>query len=207
MAGGWFATTPNLRRTPHNIPHRRLGWVSLLALTVVSVPGLIGCSDKSEITAASATNATVLIEPNQSVGKIHANMHIDDLLKELGQPQRRTANALEYPQFGLAVMPDSEGTVSVVMCGDVTGVNGPFAKAFKGRTKEGMGMFSTREDIIKAYGEPTKAEKFPGGIEALSYAPLGIRFTLEGGKVHHMIVRLQGAAPPPDRTVTLEPPK
>ena len=65
-------------------------------------------------------------------------------------------------------------------------------------------MHSTREDVIKAYGEPTESEKFRGGLESLKYQPLGITFTLEGGKVHHMIVRLAGAQET-NRTVTLEP--
>ena len=90
------------------------------------------------------------------------------------------------------------------MCGDVTGINGPFVKAFKGRTKEGIGMRSTREDVLRAYGEPTESEKFRGGLESMKYQPLGITFTLEGGKVHHMIVRLDGEAET-NRTVTLEP--
>jgi len=93
--------------------------------------------------------------------------------------------------------------VQVVMCGDVTGINGPLVKAFTGRTKEGIGMNSSREEVIKAYGEPTSSEKFIGGIESLQYAPLGITFTLERGRVHHMIVRLRSQES--DRTVNLAP--
>jgi hypothetical protein len=131
-------------------------------------------------------------------------MRLEEVIAQLGEPQRRTANALEYTRLGFAVMPGPGGTVEVVMCGDVTGLGGPLVAAFTGRTKEGIGMNSTREDVLKAYGEPTSAEKFRGGMESLQYAPLGITFTLEGGKVYHMIVRLRGA-PEPDRTVTLEP--
>jgi hypothetical protein len=65
-------------------------------------------------------------------------------------------------------------------------------------------MNSTRDELIKAYGEPTQAQTFPGGMESLLYQALGITFTLEGGKVHHMIVRL-GEAPPIDRSITIAP--
>lgn len=153
-----------------------------------------GCSqDSNESTSgAVATNNAIVIEPNQSVGPIRAGMSVQQVISTLGEPQRRTPNALEYPRLGLAVMPGPDGGAQVVMCGDVTGLNGPFAKAFKGRTKEGIGMFSARADVLRAYGEPTQDQKMGGGLESMKYEPLGITFTLEAGKVHHMIVRLRG---------------
>jgi hypothetical protein len=141
------------------------------------------------------------------VGKVRAGMTIQDVVAQLGKPQRQTANALEYTSLGFAVMPGTDGTVNVVMCGDVTGINGPLVKAFTGRTKEGIGLNSSRADLLKAYGEPTSSEKLMGGTESVRYDPLGITFTLEGSKVYHMIVRLAAIKEPdqPDRSVTLEP--
>ncbi len=161
-----------------------------------------GCSESSD-QWATATNPPMLIEPNLSVGAIHAGMNVQQVVKQLGEPPRRTANALEYTRLGFAVMPGPEGVVRVVMCGDVTGINGPLVKAFTGRTKEGIGMNSTREQVLKAYGEPTESKKMLGGLESLKYQPLGITFTLEGGRVHHMIVRLD-APQQPDQTVTID---
>jgi len=163
-----------------------------------------GCSDQSE-GSSSAQNPPMVIDPHISVGKVRAAMTVDQVIAELGKPERRTATALEYSRLGLAVLPGSNGPVQVVMCGDVTGINGPFVKAFTGRTKEGIGMNSTRDEVIKAYGEPTSSEKFIGGIESLQYAPLGLTLTLEGSKVHHMIVRLQNQEL--DRTVNLPSPE
>jgi hypothetical protein len=131
-------------------------------------------------------------------------MRVQDLVAKLDEPERRTANALEYTHLGFAAMAGPEGIVRVVMCGDVTGINGPLVKAFTGRTKEGIGLGSTREDLLKAYGEPTASEKLRGATESIRYDPLGMTFTLEAGKVYHMIVRLQGAQDP-DRTVSLDP--
>jgi hypothetical protein len=166
---------------------------------------LASCSEKagSDSTVSPGTNSVMLIEPNLSVGKIRAGMSLDQVVSELGQPGRRTANSLEYPQLGLAVMPGPDGVVQVVMCGDVTGLNGPFVKAFTGRTKEGIGMTSTRDEVLKAYGEPTGDEKMRFGLESMNFPSLGMTFTLEAGKVHHIIVRLR--APEPDRTITIEP--
>lgn len=172
----------------------------------VALAGGPGCSEnRSELAnGTSGTNAMLLIEPNIAVGPVHAGMTTAQVIAELGEPQRKPSNSLEYTRLGFAVMPGPDGKVQVVMCGDVTGINGPFAKAFTGRTREGIGMFSTREEIIHAYGEPTASEKMRGGLESLQYEPLGITFTLEAGKVHHLIVRLRGPQQP-DRTVTLVP--
>lgn len=164
---------------------------------------LAGCSERSE-PAGSANNAPMVIEPNLQVGEIHSGMTVQQVVARLGEPQRRTANSWEYTRLGLALMADGDGIVQVVMCGDVTGINGPFTKAFTGRTKEGIGMYSTRADVLKAYGEPSEAKKLAGGLESFQYKPIGITFTLEGGKVHHMIVRL-GGLQQPDRTVNLVP--
>ena len=65
-------------------------------------------------------------------------------------------------------------------------------------------MKSTREELVKAYGEPTESRKLGGGLESVYYQALGITFTLEGGCVYHLIVRLPNPSEP-DRTVTLEP--
>ncbi len=135
-------------------------------------------------------------------------MSVQQIVGTLGEPQRRTANALEYPRLGLAVMPGPDGVARVVMCGDVTGINGPFATAFKGRTKEGVGMFSTRREVMGAYGEPTQDQKMGGGLESMKYEPLGITFTLEAGKVHHMIVRLRDLREPGGAmTIEIAPPE
>jgi hypothetical protein len=174
-----------------------------LCLAVSAMAALVSFVSCSKDPAPSP-NPPLVIEPNVSVGSVRAGMSMKQVIAELGEPQRRTAKALEYTRLGFAVLPNSSGVVQTIMCGDVTGVNGPLVQAFTGRTKEGIGMKSTREELLKAFGEPTQIQTFPGGMESLLYQPLGITFTLEGGKVHHIIVRL-GDAPQTDRTVTIEP--
>jgi hypothetical protein len=179
-----------------------LSW-AVMGLGLALALYFAGCSEESD-QGRLGSNPPLVIEPNLSVGNVRAGMSAEELVTRLGEPQRRTANALEYTRLGFAVMPGPDGIVRVVMCGDVTGIRGPLVAAFTGRTKEGIGMNSTRDDLVKTYGEPTSDEKLRGGMESMKYAPLGITFTLEGGKVYHMIVRL-GGTPEPDRTVTLEP--
>lgn len=186
---------------------------SCLLFAVILCAG--GCSQESDSSALSQsqTNAPSLIEPHASVGKVRAGMTVAQVKKELGPPQRTTPNSLQYPSLGFAVMPDADGVIQVVMCGDVTGIGGPYAKAFNGRTKEGIGMFSTREQLVAAYGPPDTSERSMGGVESMRYSALGINFTLERGKIYHMVVRLvENPQPqsPPDNAVTIDlkpPPK
>jgi len=165
-------------------------WALFLAAASLLIPA---CSN-DEPAKPATENPPMLIQPGVSVGKVRAGMTVDEVRRQLGDPQRSTPNALEYTRLGFAVMPGSDGIVQVVMCGDVTGNSGPLVKRFTGRTKEGIGLGSTREDLIKTYGEASKDERFPGARESLKYEQLGITFSLEAGKVHHMIIRLKQPA-------------
>ena len=181
----------------------KLNWPGTALLTALLV--VSGCSDHSN-QPLSASREQLVIEPHVRVGKVWAGMSTAQIIAQLGEPERRTTKALEYTRLGFAVLPDSNNVVSMVMCGDVMGVRGPFVKAFNGRTKEGIGMLSTREELLKAYGEATEDKKFRAGLESMNYRQLGISFTLEDGKVHHIIVSLDSTSEP-DRTITLEPSK
>lgn len=168
-----------------------------------------GCSEEPNSLGLndSGTNAPFLIVPTVSVGKVRAGMTVAELKAALGPPEKATATALKYPKLGFAVMPDPDGIVQVVMCGDVTGPGGPYSRAFAGRTKEGIGMLSAREQVVAAFGPPDTSQRFMGGLESMKYSDLGITFTLERGKVYHMIIRLGSQAqpePPPTNAVTIE---
>jgi len=94
-------------------------------------------------------------------------------------------------KLGMSVGQSKAGAL-VVFCGSSM-LKYPGVKKFKGRTKEGIGMESSREDVIKAFGQPTTAkpwdsnEKFTGH-EQLEYKPLGLTFILQDGKVINIMV-------------------
>ena len=46
-------------------------------------------------------------------------------------------------------------------------LDNPFVKAFTGRTKEGIGMESTREEVIASHGEPTASSKMTVKLDSL----------------------------------------
>jgi len=106
---------------------------------------------------------------------------------ELGEPDRKQDSALEYLNLGFSVIPGKEGAVHIVLCVDK---DGPFTKAFAGRTKEGIGIGSSRADVVSAYGEPTATETIHGkpGFEVLRYKPLGLMLEIGAGKVYSIAV-------------------
>ncbi len=183
----------------------KICWFSTVSVLICATAFFSGCSDERQTGVTEAAASTpMLIEPHVGVGKIHAGMTVDQVRAELGQPQLTTANALEYTQLGFAVMHGPDKVVQVVMCGDVTGLKGPLVSRFTGRTKEGIGLNATRDEVIKTYGEPSHDENFPGSRESMRYDALGITFSLESGRVHHMIVRLTPPEPEPAPVQTIQ---
>lgn len=193
-AGGLCYTVGKARR--HNwLPSKTC---ASMKKTIISAPCLVmtllmtlicGCSDHSEPKSPGRPSGEApTIEPGVSIGKVHTNMTVEQVVAELGEPDNRTGQVLNYVRDGFSVIPNTRGIVGVVMCGDSEGINGPLVQAFKGRTKEGIGMNSLRQEVIQAYGEPTKIETSEQGHEILRFKPIGLTFTLQDGRVHHMII-------------------
>jgi len=92
-----------------------------------------------------------------------------------GPPSR--LQELEYTNLGLTIISGFSANFKVVR---FVAVNAPFS----GKTKEGIGIGSSRSAIIKAYGQPTDTEK-PGlpNFEVLSYSSPKIKFALQDDKV------------------------
>jgi hypothetical protein len=144
------------------------------------------------IVHAADTNQPTIIIPNVSVGPVKTHMTDAKLLATLGTPDKKsgkTASIWEYTRYGFAVFTSPKG-VALVMCGDSSGLGTPLSQAFTARTREGIGLGSTRDEIIRALGQPTLAR--PGnaeGQEELIYQSLGLTFHLDNThKAFHLIV-------------------
>ncbi len=136
-----------------------------------------------------AASEITLIVPWESVGKVRKGMTTNEIEAVLGKPDKMQGKMMVYDKkFGMTAGQSKFG-VLVVMCGDSSG-KGPGVKKFKGRTKEGIGMGSTREEIVTSIGEPTSAKLFNAELnqEQLEYKALGFEFILEKGKVFHITV-------------------
>lgn len=137
----------------------------------------------------NTADGKTLIVPLESVGQLHRGMASNEVIAILGQPEKIQGRIMVYNKaFGFAVAAGKTG-VAAVFCGDSSG-DGPGIKSFKCRTKEGIGMESSRAEVITAFGQPTSAKPWDAGLheEILIYESLGLTFTLKNGKVFNILV-------------------
>ena|ERR1035437_2767870 len=128
--------------------------------------------------ACSVWSQSLAIEPGIAVGSVHSGMTMQQVIAKLGQPDQTNDSVLVYSHLGLQVASGNGEIVHRVT------VEHPFT----GRTKEGVGIRSSRADVIQAYGAPTVAKPGPAGYEFLRYTKLGLVFQLHDGKVDMMSV-------------------
>jgi hypothetical protein len=127
-----------------------------------------GCS-KQPTPSGWSPSTTIDISPSVPIGTLRSGMTIQEVIAVLREPSRTNAAGLEFSNVGLFICPDK---------GEFT-LFPPFA----GRTAEGVGMGSSRADVVKAYGEPSVAKITKPGFELLRYRSLRLSFQLHDGKV------------------------
>jgi hypothetical protein len=136
--------------------------------------------------------ASVLIVPGESVGKVRKGMSSIEVEAILGKPEKLQGRIMVYDRkLGMSIAQGNSG-VAVIFCGDSM-LRYPGVRTFKGRTKEGIGMESSREEVIKAFGPPTTAKPWNAGQEQLDYQALGLKFVLESQKVINITVDFRTA--------------
>ena len=175
-------------------------WLKLRSAATVGVAALLGVGLAAVAWSAGSTNqssnlvdqtVSTLIVPGASVGQVRAGMTSDEVAAALGKPEKIEGGRMAYgKRLGMDVLCSSKSGVTTVFCGDSM-PQYPGVKLFKGRTKEGIGMGSTRADLIKGLGQPTSAKPWAFGQEMLEYKNLGLSFVLAEGKVFNILVDLR----------------
>lgn len=167
------------------------GTVAVITATTVVLAA--GDHTPPGATVADTPDSTLLIVPGVSVGKVKAGMNEIEVAAALGAPEKMQGDVMIYDQhLGLSVVCNRQKIVGAVFCGDSL-PEYPGVKIFKGRTKEGIGMGSSRDDLIKAFGKPATDQPWSRGSkrEQIIYPNLGLTFTLARGKVFHIMVDLR----------------
>ncbi len=129
------------------------------------------------------SSENLLIEPGVGVGAVKFGMTVDEMKGVLGKPDvAATGISFMYKSLGIEVVAKDKETVSAISCGNPHNINTPVVKALgtacKFKTAEGIGIGSTGDQILQAYGDPTKKSD-----ERLLYKDEGIGFFLFDGKV------------------------
>ncbi len=164
-----------------------------IVLAVATTLAITSCTKKNAVTEskpeAPATKPIVpeaklapeiLIEPQAGVGKVRKGMSKAQVEAELGKPDSKGGGIWAYKKMGIWVLFQNSGVMFNVHC----------LKSFKGHTKEGIGIGSTRAEVVKAFGNPFEAKPYRKTEELLWYASNEISLTLDHDKVTEIIVHL-----------------
>jgi hypothetical protein len=139
-----------------------------LIVVALTVSLFVSCSKPPAVSGWSPSSIIVL-HPSVPIHSLHSGMTIQEVITALGQPSRTNAAGLEFSSVGLFICPDKGEFIMFP----------PFAE----RTKEGIGLGSSRADVIRAYGEPSAAKITKPGFELLRYSPSRMSFQLHNGVV------------------------
>ncbi|MHC4726652.1 MAG: hypothetical protein ACYS17_05430 [Planctomycetota bacterium] len=169
--------------------------ILLLSLLMVSLLVLVGCAKKADV---SELNDEIIIEPLVGIGPVRFGSSKSEIIEHFGQPEtekiRAEGTKLNYvASKGLGFTVDAELGLQKIQCwSDNWPTELPFAvTTFTGRTKEGIGIGSTREQIIAAYGQPdrTSTDSNKGIIQGLHYDELRIEFAIWQDKLISMTLQ------------------
>jgi len=153
-------------------------------------PGVVTPPDKEPpVRPAKA----FVVEPLVGIDKVRFGMSVEQMKEILGEPYQVRGPLYEYRDSGFAVFAVNN-TVTMVACGDRRSSDSALIKRCKSRTNKGIGMGSSQEDIIKAYGQPSSTQQLPGDDSAvmLRYDQLSSEFLLRSDKVIYMMFRAEG---------------
>jgi hypothetical protein len=167
-------------------------------VTAVAIAGIA--------TNSSPSPEELLIVPGVSVGKVRKGMTTNEVETVLGKPEKWQGKIMVYDgKLGMSVGQTKNGAM-MVFCGSSM-LHYAGVKKFRCRTKEGIGMESSRADIIKAFGKPSAEPQTNPGQTQLEYASLGLTFTLESDKVINILVLFRPDLSPDDSPAawTIEP--
>ncbi len=158
---------------------------SLLALCLVA---LVSCAKKAD---KDESVDKLIIEPLVGIGPVRFGMSKDEITKHFGLPDKILGEGtkLNYvASRGLSFTVPAELGLQEISCWS-EGMLPSGVTTFAGRTKEGIAIGATREEIIAAYGQPDRTSTDSKGvIQNLHYDKLRARFSLLEGKLRSMIM-------------------
>jgi hypothetical protein len=163
--------------------------ILLLSLLTVPLVVLIGCGKK---TAEDELPDKLTIEPLVGIGPVRFGMLKDEVMEYFGQPdtifEGKVTKLTYVPSRGLSFAVDAEHGMNEISCWS-EGMLPSRVTTFAGRTKEGIGIGATQEEIVAAYGQPDRTSTGSRElVENLHYDKLQAKFTLKEKRLMSMIL-------------------
>ncbi len=125
-----------------------------------------------------------VIQPGVGMGELLFGADQAKVTEILGPPDFMVGEGL-YQYTGLVVVA-REGKVYSFQCGDAKGPGTRHAEQCPCRTTEGIGVGSSEQEIVAAYGEPTRRTTSRQGDARIAYRSKGMGFLLREDKVYVM---------------------
>lgn len=174
-------------------------FVQVAALIVVALLMAAGCSKEKPPAESKAAapevqaRPPVVIAPNAGVDGVQKGMNKEQVEAALGKPEKINSKWWFYMNRGMVVAFGDNGVLFNIKC------FGPFA----GVTKEGVGIGSTRAELVAAFGNPSQEKQLQGkgggavipgsaagAYDNLWFAAPRMSFDLRGDRVTSFIVHL-----------------
>jgi hypothetical protein len=177
--------------------------VQMTTLVVAAILITTGCSKQKPPTESqpaapeARAKSPVLIQPNAGVDEVQKGMNQEQVKAAIGKPEKINGKWWYYLHRGMIVAFGDNGVVFNIKC----------VSPFVGVTKEGIGIGSTRAELLAAYGNPSEEKHFQGSgsgavvsggagsggggtFDNLWFASLRISFDLQNDEVTSFIVHL-----------------
>lgn len=136
--------------------------------------------------------------PKQGVGEIRFGTSLAEVCAIIGEPTKEkamgaSAREMVYAELGLVLLVHSKHGVGDIQCcsndARYSLTYGVTMKAFSGTNEEGIGIGSTREELIATYGEPTSNNQ-DGSI---GYASQHIGYEFVDGRISRFGMRARSS--------------
>ena len=155
--------------------------IVILSITFIM---FMPCGCRKETTTTGGEGLTLAIELGVGVGPIKFGMQKEEVIKYLGKPDKtdEKEQSLNYVESkGISLFVTSRQGVTTIDCWSE---NYPLGKAknYNGKTKEGVGMNTSRAEIVSVYGQPDKTSS-NGPLTTLHYVKLNAEFSLVDDKL------------------------
>jgi len=157
-----------------------------LGLCMLCLVTLISCSNKAD---EEASIDELIIEPLVGIGPVKFGMSKEEVIKHFGPPDKVLSDGtkLNYVSSrGLSFTVDPELGLQEIGCWS-EGMLPSRITTFASRTKEGIGISASEEEIVAAYGQPDRTSTGSKGvIKNLHYDKLSTKFSLKEDKLMSM---------------------
>jgi hypothetical protein len=180
------------------IPKHAVQMATLVVVALVIATGCSGQKPLTEIQEAvleARSRPPILVAPNAGVDVLEKGMNRQQAEAAMGKPEKidgTNGQFWYYPSRGLNVVFGNDGLLLIIRC----------VPPFAGVTKQGIGIGSTRAELLAAYGNPTTerhsqgsagggaASASAGPIDAWWFTSLRMNFVLQNDKVRSFGVYL-----------------